>query len=126
MQFDEYSNAHGPLIDSYQAGEIGVANTQYRQAIFLDEQQATPLNLSSAADLSLTDVQAALDADADTRPELILIGTGAHAQMIQPRLYATLGQHGIGVEVMNTGAACRTFNVLRGEGRRVWAWLWPL
>ena len=72
------------------------------------------------------DVQAALDADADTRPEIILIGTGAQTQMIHPRLYATLGQHGIGVEVMNTGAACRTFNVLSGEGRRVWAWLWPL
>ena len=58
-------------------------------------------------------------------PEIVLLGTGARLAFPSPGLYAALIQAGIGVEVMDTPAACRTYNVLAGEGRRVAAGLMP-
>jgi uncharacterized protein len=52
-------------------------------------------------------------------PELVLLGTGARQRFPHPSLYADLISAGIGIEVMNTGAACRTYNILAAEGRRV-------
>lgn len=56
-------------------------------------------------------------------PELVLLGTGPRLVFPSPALYAVLLKAGIGVEVMDTPAACRTYNVLAGEGRRVAAGL---
>lgn len=53
------------------------------------------------------------------RPELVLLGTGARLRFPAPALYAALVAQGIGLEVMDVGAACRTYNFLAGEGRRV-------
>lgn len=50
---------------------------------------------------------------------LLLIGTGARHEMIAPELRRALKAHGLAVDSMDTGAACRTFNILLGEGRRV-------
>lgn len=52
-------------------------------------------------------------------PELVLLGTGARQSFPHPSLYADLIRAGIGIEIMNTGAACRTYNILAAEGRRV-------
>ena len=62
----------------------------------------------------------------ETKPELVLLGTGRQHRMPSPRLYASLLEHNIGVEVMDTGAACRTYNILTGEGRRVAAALFMI
>jgi uncharacterized protein len=53
------------------------------------------------------------------RPEVVLLGTGAHLRFPDPRLTAPLCERGIGVEVMDTPAACRTYNILMAEGRMV-------
>lgn len=52
-------------------------------------------------------------------PELVLLGTGAEQRFPGPELAAVLVQAHIGFEIMDTGAACRTFNILVAEGRRV-------
>lgn len=52
-------------------------------------------------------------------PEVVIFGTGPRQRFPHPRLTAALAQARIGVEVMATGAACRTYNILMGEGRRV-------
>jgi len=52
-------------------------------------------------------------------PEIVLLGTGARFAFPPPALLAPLRQAGIGVEVMDTRAACRTYNILLGEGRNV-------
>ena len=52
-------------------------------------------------------------------PEIVLLGTGARLRFPAPTLYAGLLKARIGVEVMDTAAACRTFNILAAEGRRV-------
>jgi len=52
-------------------------------------------------------------------PEIVLLGTGRTFTFPEPARLATLHQAGIGVEVMDTPAACRTYNILVSEGRNV-------
>jgi uncharacterized protein len=52
-------------------------------------------------------------------PELVLLGTGLRQRFPHPRLTRPLAEAKIGIEVMNTAAACRTYNILMSEGRRV-------
>jgi uncharacterized protein len=53
------------------------------------------------------------------KPDVLLLGTGAQQRFPHPRLYRALTDAGIGVECMNTPAACRTYNILVAEGRKV-------
>ena len=55
------------------------------------------------------------------KPEVVLLGTGSRQRLIHPRLTASLQRLHIGVEAMDTSAACRTYNILMAEGRRVLA-----
>lgn len=56
-------------------------------------------------------------------PEVLLIGTGAGQHLLPPAALRALAEARIGFEVMSTPAACRTYNILAGEGRRVVALL---
>ncbi|MDD3885026.1 MAG: Mth938-like domain-containing protein [Gallionella sp.] len=53
------------------------------------------------------------------QPELVLLGTGARQRFAHPRLYRALTNAGIAVEFMDTKAACRTYNILVADDRRV-------
>lgn len=77
-----------------------------------------------------TDQFETLNADAFSslmqfKPELVIFGSGASLRFPNPNWLADLMQHRIGVESMDTAAACRTYNILAGEGRRVVAALLP-
>jgi uncharacterized protein len=65
--------------------------------------------------LALEDLAAALELE----PEIILIGTGEDASLPDVELMSALAERGIGLEFMTTPAACRTYNVLVHEQRRV-------
>ncbi len=53
------------------------------------------------------------------RPELVIFGSGARIRFVSPALYRCLIEARIGIETMDTAAACRTYNVLASEGRSV-------
>ena len=53
------------------------------------------------------------------QPELVIFGSGERQQFIAPALYRSLIERRIGIETMDTSAACRTYNVLVNEGRKV-------
>lgn len=55
------------------------------------------------------------------KPHVILFGSGAHFRFPAPHLLAALYEAGMGVEVMDTAAACRTYSVLMAEARQVLA-----
>ncbi len=59
-------------------------------------------------------------------PELIIVGTGATGEFVPRELMFAFARRGVGLEVMDTAAAARTFNVLVGEGRRVAAVMYPV
>ena len=55
------------------------------------------------------------------QPEVVIFGSGARLRFASPALLGSLMKARIGVETMDTAAACRTYNILVGEGRRVFA-----
>lgn len=55
----------------------------------------------------------------ELKPDVLLLGTGARQRFPHPRLYRALTDAGIGVECMDTHAACRTYNILVAEDRKV-------
>ena len=52
-------------------------------------------------------------------PDVVILGTGERQRFVHPRLVASLSEQRIGVECMDSHAACRTYNILMGEGRKV-------
>jgi uncharacterized protein len=56
-----------------------------------------------------------------SRPTVVLLGTGLRQLFPEPKIFALFGQQGIGLEVMDNGALCRTFNILVAEDRDVTA-----
>ena len=66
---------------------------------------------------SLTEAHfSAIAADA---PDVVILGTGTRQRFVHPRLITSLTGQRIGVECMDSQAACRTYNILMGEGRKV-------
>lgn len=74
-------------------------------------------------------VQALAASDFDAvlalQPEVVIFGSGERLRFVAPALLRGLIERGIGVETMDTGAACRTYNVLATEGRSVVAAMLP-
>jgi uncharacterized protein len=58
---------------------------------------------------------------AQTKPELVIFGSGTRLRFAPPALLRALMENRIGIETMDTLAACRTYNILAGEGRQVLA-----
>jgi len=63
--------------------------------------------------------QAHFDALLEFDPEVVIFGSGAKLKFVSPALYRSLIARRIGIETMDSGAACRTYTVLANEGRRV-------
>ncbi len=105
-------------IRQYGPGRITVNDTVLQQSFLL-----TPDQLYG--DWLVTGVEALTETHfrriAEIAPEVVLLGTGATLRFPAPAVMLPLIKAGIGLEVMNTPAACRTYNVLMGDGRRVLA-----
>ena len=56
---------------------------------------------------------------ASTDPDVVILGTGKRQRFVHPKLTSTLTARRIGVECMDNQAACRTYNILMAEGRKV-------
>jgi len=54
-----------------------------------------------------------------TGPDVVILGTGRRQRFVHPKLTASLTSRRIGVECMDNQAACRTYNILMAEGRKV-------
>lgn len=59
------------------------------------------------------------EAVAALEPELVIFGSGARLRFVRPELLRSLIERGVGIETMDTAAACRTYNILVAEGRDV-------
>ena len=89
---------------------------QVTQSLILTAQQLiTDWEPSQPDDLT----EAHLDVILSLEPELVLLGTGARQHFPAMDIMSPLHRAQIGIEVMDTAAACRTFNILVGEGRHV-------
>jgi uncharacterized protein len=118
MHLDRTAGAH--RITGYGAGYVSVNDKPLTQSFIV-----TPETLiidwapRSAADLD----EAALEAIAHLSPGIVLLGMGERQSFPPASLLAPMLARGIGIEVMTTAAACRTYNILIAEGRSVAAGL---
>lgn len=102
-------NAHGP-------GWVAVNGVRHHGSVVVDSQTGVhPWDVTTFGDLTAGHFAPL----AKNQPELVLLGSGGKLRFAHPALLQALIQQRIGVETMDTAAACRTYNILAGEGRRV-------
>lgn len=109
--------ATGRVIEAYGGGGFRIDGQAYRGSIIVlpDGVVAWPVtDLSGVTPESLQPVVASAGI-----VEILLVGCGPRFALVSPTLRRSLNDAGIAVDAMDTGAACRTYNVLRAEERRV-------
>lgn len=104
-------------IDSYGNGGFRFAEMSHRGALMCLPSGIHGWDINSIGDL--TSQRLARVFDEQSAISLLLLGTGAKQVFPDVTIFQALGDAGIGIEVMDTGAAARTYNVLLAEGRRV-------
>jgi len=103
-------------ISAYTSNDITINEKQYQQSLILSpEVLVCPSPINSIDDLNERTLQSVLDLN----PDVVLLGTGENQIFPKPIIFGLFGEKGIGLEVMNTGALCRTFNILVAEDRDV-------
>jgi uncharacterized protein len=104
------------LIRSYAPGEVRIGDTVIRSSCLVTaDQLVSDWRPQTVAELSVAD----LDAVLALKPELVVLGSGPRQQFPAPEILGAVLSRGVGCEVMDTGAACRTYNILASEGRTV-------
>lgn len=122
MRFNQDPSSAATLIRSYAAGEIKINDTTFQQPVIVSGSTvATGPSVATVDELAARHAEAVLAHE----PEVVLLGTGSRQRFPAPEFGAAFLRVGVGFEVMDTGAACRTFNVLVAEQRRVVALLIP-
>lgn len=111
------------IIQSYAGGRFRVSGVVHDGGVIVTAALTLPWSPpENPADLTPAHFSALPDG-----VDVILLGTGAKIQFLPPAVKAALKEAGLPViDVMDTGAACRTYNVLMAEGRRVAACLFPV
>ena len=104
------------LVTGMGPGWIRVGQTEYRGSVVLLPDTVIEGFAPKGFDALTEDDFASLLA---YEPEMVLLGTGERQRFPHPRLLAALASAQVGVEVMDTRAACRTFNILVAEDRKV-------
>lgn len=108
------------LVKCYTPEHISINDTDYTNSVIVSP---TTL-LDNWRPQTFTELQAQdFEPILQLKPDIFILGVGTEHQFPAPHLLQTFYQHHIGVEVMTTAAACRTFNVLASEGRTVVAGL---
>ena len=106
------------LFTGYGAGYVEVNRARYSSSLLVSgERLVIDWPARSVESLSGDHLAAIVE----LKPEIVLLGTGRAFHFPEPRLLAPLYAAGIGVEAMDTPAACRTYNILLAEGRDVLA-----
>ena len=118
MRFSLDSDANHYSITSYGPDWIKVNTQEFRRSLIVTPEQL----ISDWPPRTFDDlVEAHFEAIASLEPklEIVLLGTGVRQRFPRPSLLHPLLERGVGVEVMDTAAACRTYNIIMLEGRRV-------
>jgi uncharacterized protein len=108
----------GNILTGFGPGWVRIGTQEYRENVVLTPERIGTGFAPRGFDALEQSDYAALLADS---PEIVLLGTGEKQRFPKPSLLRDLIDARVGIEVMDTRAACRTFNILVGEGRRVTA-----
>lgn len=120
MKFAEIDQTGANLIDAYDRTSIRIQGHSYCCGLAVSAETLIPnWGPRQVDDMDQGHLRILLASE----PQVVVIGTGSHQRFPEPAVYAKLLELGIGVDIMDTGAACRTYNILVSEGRRVVAGL---
>lgn len=116
MKFSEADSRNGYLIQLYGPGRIVINGRDFHDSLIVAPDKLIPeWRPRSVAELRSEDFSPALGLE----PQILILGTGATQVFPEAEVLAPAYRKGMGLEVMDTGAACRTYNILMSEGRRV-------
>lgn len=112
------------VINAYGDRGFRISGTHWTEPVLVFPAQTLAWHVTSFADMTAESLEPVFGADPAV--ELLLIGCGPRMAFVPKDLRARLKARGVVIEGLDTGAACRTYNLLMGEGRRVAAALIPV
>ncbi|MCD2515915.1 Mth938-like domain-containing protein [Massilia sp. G4R7] len=116
MKLHSDNNEKYQTVTGYDAGGVEINAQRFNfSLIVMPEVAPRPWPVTRFEDLSA----AHFEQIAADKPDVVVLGTGARQRFVHPKLVASLSAMHVGVESMDSQAACRTYNVLMGEGRKV-------
>lgn len=123
MKINLDAEQSGNAISAYAPGVIRIAEREFRQPCVITA-DAVHLDLlpASISEIDAEHCSALINLDI----EIILLGSGAKQQFIDSSLMRSMAERGVALEIMDTGAACRSFNILLAESRSVAAALFMI
>jgi uncharacterized protein len=122
-RFDREPKPDGPVIQGFSGGGFSVDGNVYR-GLFLTPESAREWDAPALEDMLVGHIEPLIALD--PAPEFVLLGTGAKLRFPARSLIQALEDRGIGLEVMDSRAAARTWGLLRGEERWIAAALMPI
>lgn len=117
MDITPVVSAESQLIDSYGDSGFTITGTRYDGSVLVLPNSTTLWPVAHMAQVTIESLDVLLRAV--PRPNVLILGCGKSMGIVPPGLRQALRAAGMVVEAMDTGAACRTYNVLLTEGRDV-------
>lgn len=122
MEFSKDNGEATYHIQSYRQGCVKVNGQEYYDPLMImPETLIAPWEVSSIDKISQQDFVNLLS----YQPQVILVGTGQTVHYLEKDILSPALEQGIGVEIMTSSAACRTYTLLMSEGRNVAAIIFP-
>ena len=121
MELEPLKSGAQSLIQAYGDGGFRISGERIAGSVIVFQSRVLRLALIDFPSIAMADFQPVIEAAGEV--EILLLGCGELAGALNPDHRGRLKEAGITSEVMGTGAACRTFNLLQAEGRRVAALL---
>lgn len=105
------------VIVSYGPDRFNINNAHYQGSVIVLPDAVFQWEVTAITEMTLDSLDAVLNAEPSV--EILLIGCGSRMELVPSDFKQALKDRGVGVDQMDTGAACRTYNILLSEGRRV-------
>ncbi|MBT5186763.1 MAG: hypothetical protein HOH19_10465 [Kordiimonadaceae bacterium] len=119
MEFTEIKSSEEAFIAGYGDGGFRMGEQRFKGSMLITPSGFYPWDVVDVADITIDSLKPVFENQADI--ELLIIGMGQGMAFAPKDVKQALGKVNIAVEVMDTGAAARTYNVLLQEGRMVTA-----
>ncbi len=108
-----------PIVNRYGAGSFIISGLEKRTSVILQEEGLADWAMTDFSELNENSMKELCEKAKEM--DILIIGSGERQEFMHPKLREMGRKYNLSIDCMDTGAACRTYNVLIGEGRRVMA-----
>jgi uncharacterized protein len=115
MKLHLEQNQGQQLFTGYGADYVAINNVRYQRNVVVSPQSVRDWPVGNFDDITTADFAFVAELSA----EIVIFGTGAKQRFPRPELTRALAVLGAGLEIMDSKAACRTYNILASDGRKV-------